>query len=69
MHVKVLVTGFEPFGEEKINPSWEAVKTLPKEIKGADIIKNKLPVSFKAIKKKLPKIIDEFMTVVLRESP
>ena len=65
MHVKVLVTGFEPFGEEKINPSWEAVKTLPKEIKGADIIKKKLPVSFKAIKKKLPKIIDEFMPEVI----
>lgn len=23
---KVLVTGFEPFGGERVNPSWEVVK-------------------------------------------
>ncbi|MFY4775742.1 pyroglutamyl-peptidase I [Metabacillus sp. RGM 3146] len=28
MSKKVLLTGFEPFGGEKINPSWEAVKQL-----------------------------------------
>ncbi|WP_193165861.1 pyroglutamyl-peptidase I [Microbulbifer hainanensis] len=26
--MKILLTGFEPFGGEPINPSWEAVKTL-----------------------------------------
>ncbi|WP_346839488.1 pyroglutamyl-peptidase I [Microbulbifer sp. SAOS-129_SWC] len=26
--MKILLTGFEPFGGEAINPSWEAVKTL-----------------------------------------
>lgn len=25
---KVLVTGFEPFGGERVNPSWEVVKQL-----------------------------------------
>ena len=29
---KLLITGFDPFGGEMINPSWEAVKRLPKEI-------------------------------------
>ena len=32
--MKVLVTGFEPFGGEKVNPALEAVKGLPAEIHG-----------------------------------
>ena len=36
---KILVTGFEPFGGESINPSWEAVKRIPDVINGAEIIK------------------------------
>jgi len=57
--MKVLVTGFEPFGGEKINPSWEAVKGLPEKIEDAEIIKHQLPVSFKGVKEKLPKIIED----------
>ncbi len=37
--MKVLVTGFDPFGGESINPAYEAVKMLPDEIAGAQIIK------------------------------
>ena len=29
---KLLITGFEPFGGETINPSWEAVARLPEQI-------------------------------------
>lgn len=43
---KILVTGFEPFGGETINPSWEAVKLLPDEIGGYAIEKLELPVEF-----------------------
>lgn len=43
---KLLITGFEPFGGEKINPSWEAVKALPPEINGYKLIKLCLPVVF-----------------------
>ena len=37
--MKVLVTGFDPFGGEKVNPAYEAVKLLPDTIAGAEIIK------------------------------
>lgn len=43
---KLLITGFEPFGEEQINPSWEALKLLPDNIAGYDIHKLRLPVTF-----------------------
>lgn len=41
--MKILVTGFEPFGGEKINPSMEAVKLLNDEINGSKIIKLEIP--------------------------
>ena len=43
---KILITGFEPFGDEQINPSWEAVCRLPDEISGYSIHKLLLPVVF-----------------------
>ena len=44
--MKILVTGFEPFGNEKTNPSWEAVKLLPDFINGFEIVRKQLPVIF-----------------------
>ena len=29
---KILVTGFDPFGGEKVNPALEVIKLLPKKI-------------------------------------
>ncbi|AMM54500.1 pyroglutamyl-peptidase I [Pyrococcus kukulkanii] len=55
--MKVLVTGFEPFGNEKINPSWEAVKLLPDEIEGATVVKKLLPVTFNGVRRILPELI------------
>ncbi len=46
MAKKLLITGFEPFGGESINPSWEAVSRLPEEIGGYEIIKLRIPVVF-----------------------
>nr|WP_314267466.1 pyroglutamyl-peptidase I [uncultured Moellerella sp.] len=44
---KVLVTGFEPFGGEDINPSWEVVKQLDKRvIDGCQIVALQLPCVF-----------------------
>ena len=43
---KLLITGFEPFGGEKINPSWEAVKLLPDKIGDFELNKIEIPVVF-----------------------
>lgn len=43
---KLLITGFEPFGGEKTNPSWEAVRLLPDEINGYGLTKLCIPVVF-----------------------
>ena len=45
--MKILLTGFEPFGKEKLNPSWEVVKNIKDNIMGVEICKLKLPVAFK----------------------
>ncbi|MQS75453.1 pyroglutamyl-peptidase I [Companilactobacillus halodurans] len=44
--MKILVTGFDPFDTDKINPAIEAVKKLPDEISGAEIIKLEIPTIF-----------------------
>lgn len=43
---KLLITGFEPFGGEEINPSWEAVSRLPGEIGGYALTRLRIPVVF-----------------------
>ncbi len=42
----LLITGFEPFGGEVINPSWEAVQRLPDVIGGYALHKLLIPVVF-----------------------
>ncbi|WP_028264331.1 pyroglutamyl-peptidase I [Atopobium fossor] len=42
----ILVTGFEPFGGENINPAWMAVEQLPSHISGALVSKLQIPVVF-----------------------
>ena len=42
----ILLTGFEPFGEDAVNPTEEIVKAFPEEICGAKIVKAVLPVEF-----------------------
>lgn len=44
--MRILVTGFEPFGGQAINPSWLAVKGLPKVINGAAIDVLEIPTAF-----------------------
>ena len=44
--MKILVTGFDPFGGEKVNPALETVKSLPSEIHGAEVHWVAIPTVF-----------------------
>ena len=56
----ILLTGFEPFGGETVNPSWQAVLALDgKRIAGHRIHARCLPVAFDASLKALRKALRE----------
>ena len=57
--MKILVTGFTPFGGEQINPSWEAVRRLPNRIGRAELIKHEIPTEFDASGAALHKLLTE----------
>ena len=63
--MKILVTGFDPFGGDKINPAIEAVKRLPDQIAGADIIKLEIPTVFnksaQVIREKIKEIHPDYV--------
>lgn len=44
--MKILVTGFDPFGGQNVNPAYEAVRLLPEQILGAEILKACIPTVF-----------------------
>ncbi|MDQ8768160.1 pyroglutamyl-peptidase I [Streptococcus ruminantium] len=44
--MKILVTGFDPFGGDTVNPALEVIKRLPKHITGAEIIVAEIPTVF-----------------------
>ena len=56
--MKIIVTGFDPFGGEKINPSIECVKTLP-EIEGVELFRVELPTVFKESANRLNELIND----------
>ncbi|HEP1042382.1 TPA: pyroglutamyl-peptidase I [Serratia marcescens] len=63
---KVLITGFEPFGGERLNPSWEVVKQLnDMELVGARIVARQLPCVFGAALDALNAAIDEVQPVMV----
>lgn len=43
---KLLITGFDPFGGETVNPSWEAVQMLPERVGEYDLTKLQIPTEF-----------------------
>ena len=44
--MKIMITGFDPFGGEAVNPTYEAIRLLPDEIGGAQIVKMEVPTVF-----------------------
>ena len=56
--MKIIVTGFDPFGGEKINPSIECVKALP-EVEGVELIRLELPTVFKESAQRLNEVIND----------
>ena len=43
---KLLITGFDPFDGETVNPSWEAVCRLPERIGNLRLVKQQLPTVY-----------------------
>jgi len=60
--MKILLTGFEPFGGEAINPAFEILKSLPDGIDNHEIIKRELPTSYQ-------KSIDVIKAILDSERP
>ena len=65
--MKILITGFAPFGGEAVNPSWEAVSRLPEQFQtskgeAAVLSKHQMPVSYN----RCGQIIEDF---IRRELP
>lgn len=45
--MKILLTAFDPFGGDKVNPALEAVKLVSDTVAGAEVIKLEVPTVFK----------------------
>lgn len=56
---KILFTGFEPFGADSVNPSWEAVALLPGKVGNVQIAKRRMPVEYDTVAPLLEHAIEE----------
>ena len=56
---RLLITGFAPFGGDRVNPSWQAVSALPETVGGWELVKRELPVTFRGAPKALFEAMDE----------
>lgn len=62
---KLLITGFDPFGGECINPSWEAVKQLPDRIGDCLVTKMEIPTVFGTAAERVIATADEIKPDVI----
>lgn len=62
----ILLTGFEPFEQEPLNPSWEAVRALDGwQCEGAIVAARQLPCVFGTALEVLDQLIDELKPVLV----
>lgn len=63
---RILLTGFTPFGDETINPSWEAVRQLhDRDIAGHRVVAHLLPTVFEASQRELEQAVHEIRPIIL----
>lgn len=63
---RILLTGFDPFGGESINPSWEAVRALHgKRIARHLVVSAQLPTEFAGSLQQLKRLVRETRPVIL----
>lgn len=63
--MKILITGFDPFGGEKTNPAIESVKRIDENIEGAEIHKLEIPTVFHKSADKIEEKIKEIQPDVI----
>ena len=63
--MKILITGFDPFGGEKTNPAIESVKRIDENIEGAEIHKLEIPTVFHKAADKIEEKIKEIQPDVI----
>ena len=62
----VVLTGFEPFANFKVNPSWEAAKTFnDKKIQSFKIKSFQIPLKYESIKPTITQIVDSQKPAVI----
>jgi len=63
---KLLLTGFEPFGGDQVNPSWEVAKSLDgADIGGYPVVSRMLPVQWGTVKDNIEAMIEEVRPLVV----
>lgn len=55
--IKALVTGFDPFGGDTVNPSYEAARLLPRRVGALHVVSAQLPTSFARAARQLRALI------------
>jgi len=60
--MKLLLTAFDPFGGDDVNPALEAVKLVPSQIGAVEVVKLEVPTVFR-------KSIDKVVEAIKREKP